>query len=355
MSGAYPWRRIAITAGAIVVVTIITGVYRYLDSHGAFTSITPGFHGTCRTIASPEGPEDIVFDGNYAFVSALDRRAMAAGKASAKDGLYLYDPSDARLTKEAGMPPDFHPHGISLSPDGSVLFAINHVAGGQSSIDVFRVSGSPPVLAETDSIGSGLLISPNAIAAVDSDRFYVVNDHTDRSGFLRGIDDALALPRGNILYFDGTRLMVIADRVNYPNGIALSPDGAHLYVTEAYARTLLTFERNPFSGELKKVNSLSVPAVLDDIRVDRSGNLWIAGRPDEFAMARFRNDPNAKAPSEIFRVIVMNGVPVSATPVYADKGGQISGSSVGAYANGRLLIGSAYESKILDCRLATGE
>jgi hypothetical protein len=48
---------------------------------------------------------------------------------------------------------------------------------------------------------------------------------------------------------------------------------------------------------------------------------------------------------------VHNGVPQFATLVYANKGEQIGASSVGAVSDGHLLIGSPFDSKILNCML----
>lgn len=349
-----PLQRALITAAAVLVIAVFYATWRMLDSHGVFTTVTEGDDfGACRMVKSPTGPEDIVFDGNLAIVSAMDR---AEGKAAASDGLYLYDPAkpDAGLTKLPGTSADFHPHGISLyrAPDGSrTLYAINHRRNGTSTIDIFQLDGSPPVLKEIGAIESGLLVSPNAIAAVDDQRFYVVNDHIGKTAISRWLDDTFALPRSDVLYFDGSKFLEVAKQLNFPNGAVLSADGSHLYVTEAYARQLATFERNPFSGQLTQVNTLAIPSNLDNLRLGPGGDLWIGSHPNAYAMAAYRADPKKSAPSVIYRVTLKDGIPQAAVPVYSNLGEEISGASVGAVANGHLLIGSAYGEKILDCTL----
>ena len=348
----------AITASAVLLVGLIVAVYRMLDSHGVFTTVKPFFAGTCQTVASARGPEDIAIDARdkLAFVSAMDRYARAP--AGAGDGLYAYaylDPQ-AKLVRLAGTPADFHPHGISLhrSADGSLtLMAINHRRDGTNSVDVFQVeiAAGAAKLTEIGSITGGQLVSPNDLAAVDQDRFYIVNDHTSKSAFGRWLDDTLVLPNADILYFDGMKFVTAAEGLNFPNGAALSADGRFLYVPEAYARTLLTFERNPFSGELKQVGVLAIPSNLDNADVAADGSVWIGSHPKAYAMAAFRADPKKPAPSEIFRVETQNGVPRSAAVVYANMGSQIGGSSVGATADGHLLIGSPLDDKILNCKL----
>jgi arylesterase/paraoxonase len=354
------WYRVAATAGAVLIVAILAGAARLTESHGVFTKVVPGFAGSCQPVKSATGPEDIAIDAKdkIAFVSATDRSARNKGKPSSGDGLYSYAYAQpgAVPVKLSGTPRDFHPHGISLfraSDGGLTLMAINHRLDGSNTVDIFSVDidKGAAELTEVGSIGGAVLASPNDLAAVDDDRFYVVNDHTSKTEFGRWLDDTLVLPRADILYFDGIKFVEVANGLNYPNGAALSADGRYLYVTEAYPRTLLTFERNTFTGQLKQVNALAMASNLDNADVAADGSIWVGSHPKAFAMAAFREDPSKPAPSEIFRVSVKDGIPQGAKLVYANMGAEIGGSSVGAAADGRLLIGSPYDDKILNCRL----
>ena len=354
------WYRIATVLAVIVLVVVLAGAARMLESHGVFTTVTPGFAGSCQAVKSPTGPEDIAIDRQtkIAFISATDRLALKRGNPSSGDGLYSYDTAKpgAAPSKLAGTPPDFHPHGISLyrAPDGRLtLMAINHRQNGANSIDIFSVefSGGKIGLTEVGSIGSGLLTSPNAMAAVDEDHFYVVNDHVTKGVLGRWLDDNLVLPRTNILYFDGTKFRIVVEGLNFPNGAAVSKDGRYLYVTESYPRTLLTFERAPFIGQLKEANALAIPSNLDNANLDAEGNIWIGSHPKAFAMAAYRSDPTKPAPSVVYKVAVKDGIPQSYEQVYADMGSGIGASSVGAVVDGHLLIGSPFDDKILNCTL----
>ena len=355
-----PAIRAAITAGAIVAVGLIALTVRSLTAFGVFTDVVPGFAGTCSAIAGVSGPEDIAIDekSGLAFVSALDRRAKARGKPAVQDGLYVLALNGpAHLTKLVGTPGNFHPHGISLvrTPDGTlVLMAINHRSDGTHSVDIFDVKIAPDgqvMLGETGSIQGGQLVSPNAIAALDGSRFYITNDHTSASAFGRMLDDDLVLPRANILYFDGTFFRVVAQGLAFPSGAVLSPDGKYLYVTESYNRRLSTFERQPLSGNLEIANTLDIPSNLDNVRLDAAGNLWIGSHPKAFAMAAYRADPAKPAPSEIFKVTLADGLPQGATVIYTNLGNEIGASSVATVTGHRLLIGSPFDTKILDCTM----
>ncbi len=212
-----PVVRAAISAGSVVLVGLLAVGFRTLNAYGVFTDVTPGFAGSCTAIAGVRGPEDIVIDApsGLAFISAMDRRAFAAGKPSPQDGLFLLRPSATAVSKLSGAPKDFHPHGISLVRDANgrlTLLAINHRADGSNSIEVFDVvtDSSAVSLRQTGSITSGQLVSPNAIAAVDGDHFYVVNDHGSSTAFGRTLEDLLLLPRADLLYFDGMVFHVVA-------------------------------------------------------------------------------------------------------------------------------------------------
>jgi arylesterase/paraoxonase len=354
-----PAVRAAATAGTLALIAVLALAFRSLNAFGVFTDVVPGFAGSCTAIPSASGPEDIAIDetSGFAFVSAMDRRARAAGKPSPSDGLYaLALNAPAHLVRLAGTPADFHPHGISLvrTADGALtLMAINHRADGSHSVDSFDVAVKDGAvrLTEVGSIQSGQLVSPNAIAALDRNRFYITNDHTSVTAFGRMLDDMLVIPRANVLFFDGTVFFVVAKGLAFPSGAALSPDGRHLYITEAYNRRLTTYARSPVSGATEAVGTLAIPSNLDNLRFDAAGHLWVGSHPKALAMAAWRSDPSKPAPSQIFKVTLAGGIPQNAVAVYTNPGGEIGGSSVAAVTGKRMLIGSPFDTKILDCRM----
>lgn len=91
---------------------------------------------------------------------------------------------------------------------------------------------------------------------------------------------------GNVVLVDpGGRSHIIADGLDYPNGLALSSDGKTLYIAESYQNRVLRAEMD----ETFRVIALDVLAVLpshpsgnegnhlpDGIKVDARGNIWVA-------------------------------------------------------------------------------
>lgn len=85
--------------------------------------------------------------------------------------------------------------------------------------------------------------------------------------------------------FDGKK-KVVAQNIDYPNGIAISPDGTHLLVAESYSNKILIIELEspgrmkgkardfatlPFNQKNPKTGNLP-----DGIAFDPAGRLWVA-------------------------------------------------------------------------------
>lgn len=354
-----PAARAAITAGAVVLVVALALIVRTLNAAGEFTSLTPGFAGTCETIAGVSGPEDLQIDEHdrLMFVSATDRHA-AAGHPSKQDGLYTLqlDRPEAGFTKLSSTPRDFHPHGLSLYRGGDgklTLMVVNHQASGDPAVEIFdvAVSAGGAKLTGRGHIEGGELVSPNDLVAVGPAQFYVTNDFGSTTALGRTLEGYLLLPRSNVIYFNGELFRPAITGLTGANGIALSTDGSHLYVAETLGRSVLSYRRDAFSGVLQYENATSLPAAADNIDVAVDGSLWVAGHPKIFALLDYAADRSKLSPSEIFRLRVQDGVPQAAVQVYADSGRQIGAASVGAAMGGKLFIGSPFDDKVLDCTL----
>jgi len=63
----------------------------------------------------------------------------------------------------------------------------------------------------------------------------------------------------------------------------------------------------------------------------------------------FNADPAKRAPSQLFRVSLLNGVPQESEQAYGNDGSQLAGASAGVAIGQRLLIGSSLDNKLLDC------
>jgi arylesterase / paraoxonase len=333
---------------------------RWFTAAGVFASVTPVSPGVCKAIPGMPGPEDFEVDAAHdaIIVSSTNRRAPKSTP-DPRDGLYLLKLSNAGAApvKLDGVPKDFHPHGISLyrAPNGDeTLMAVNHRQDGSQAVEIFGLTydNGAAKLAARSSIGGGLLISPNDLFAVGPDRFYVSNDHVTKTALGRFAEDYLLWPHADLLYFNGTNFRIPVQRMAFPNGVYVTPDGTHLYIAVTGERRIIAMSREPFFGNLTEIGSLSLPLRPDNISADAEGRLIIAGHPSLIRVNQFRADAGKPSPSEVVRVTLdKSGVPTGYETIFADDGELIGASSAAAVVGKRLLIGSVLDNKLLDCQM----
>lgn len=343
-----------LTALAVCCAVALFFTWRWSMAAGVFNTLPQVSPGACRVIANLQGPEDFEIDAahNLLFVSSSNRRHPGPG-----DGIYAVrlDEANGSPLRLAGTPADFHPHGISLyhAPGGGdALTVVDHKASGFQTVEIFTISydGATPRLTPQSAIGGGLLVSPNDVFAVAPDHFYVTNDHVTKSAFGRFAEDYLLWAHSDLVYFNGSYLKIAVQRIAFPNGVLVSPDGRHLYVTATNERRLIAFSREDFTGNLEEIGSLSLPARLDNITMDAAGDLIIAGHPSLLKVNAFRADARLPSPSAVFRVhLDAKGAPQSYDTIYANDGHEIGASSSAAVWNGHLIIGSVLDDKVLEC------
>ena len=210
-------------------------VLKIVYDAGEFKTIRPHVEGPCTVIGGVQSSEDITIHptAGVALISSTDRRGFLNQGKVQQGAVYAYS-----LVSETAKPvnisstfdKEFHPHGIGLilpQTGEPSLFAVNHSSAGHF-VEIFDFEQYGLVHRET--VSGPLLVSPNDVLPVGSDRFYVTNDHGSRSKIVQTVEDFLQLSRANVLYYDGAQFRVVADGFRYANGINMSPDGRTVYV-----------------------------------------------------------------------------------------------------------------------------
>ena len=152
------------------------------------------------------GTEDIVVDREtgLVMVSAMNRFDRFARNQNPVDGIYgfVIDQEGNSQAKELRLlsldaPAEFHPHGIDfwqgINKDGSVekrLFVVNHINDVDKAVEVFRIN-TDLNLTHLYSVTSSEIYSPNDLAAVGPDQFYISNDHGRGQGLARMVEQYL--------------------------------------------------------------------------------------------------------------------------------------------------------------------
>ena len=326
-----------------------------------------------RKIALP-GPEDVVVDHEWgiAFISSQER-TRPLNQTSRAGAIYALDlnKEDAlcvnlmtkKLLRTIGS---FHPLGLDLfMVDGKErrLAVVNHAEGG-CRIEIFTVlreDDGLPRLEHVCSLGPHeLLTNPNGVAIASRNEVYVTNPRDLRALFNPWLylKDMLHLRSGRILSCrftdDGKATWAIADEgLSYPNGIAINRQGARprVYVAVMNAKQIRMYAPAPDGRLERSGKAVDLPAMPDNLCLDRDGDLWIGASPDLLKAVLYFAGCRKTSPSAVLRISQPQSVKPVVETVFFDGGELISGSSVGCpYADGnrsKLLVGSVIENLLI--------
>jgi arylesterase/paraoxonase len=299
-------------------------------------------------VASLPGVQDLEAANGSLFLSVASARGP-----DARDGIYAMPLSGGSPVRLAGTPKDFHPRGIGLlrTQGGLLLYAVNHRTGGRFSIDSFDIKdhGGSPALAAQGTIEGGLMINPQDVAVAGPDQFYVANGTAGKNPLIHGLQTYGIIPGGNVLYFNGTAFAQVADGLYGTRSLVLTPKGDHLIVGGLLSRSLTTYTRQPFTGQLSDDDTLNLSTGPEKLSIDAQGQMLVAGHANLLEWRARTADPGKPAASQVLRVNPVNGVPQAKEQIYGNDGSQLSGASVAVAAGNRLFIGSSLDSRLLSC------
>ena len=342
--------------GVLILVFGAFGVWAY-SVMGGFRTVEAEFGGTCTAVTGPGSAEDLLIDRDKArvYISALDRLGGATGERAEDEGgtIATYDLSGNAATFREGQAPGpkMNPHGISLYKDGNGLerlFVLNHVPGGGEAVEIFDIDADG-VLSHVKTVTGPELVSPNNIAAVGPDEFYVANDLPGSAvtmDMLFGAGDAVMAH-----YKNGTMRAVLTG-LGSGGGIAASADGSQIYLALTARKEVAVYDRDPATGDLTYRASAFTDMGVDNIDVAPDGALWVAGHPTFIGLIQhFASGGEQPSPSQVTRIPMVDGDPGEPELIYRDTGEEISASSVAAVDGNTLLIGGITPKKFLRCTL----
>lgn len=333
---------------ALAIVALISALARGIWVNGVFSSVKPGFSGTCQVVASLPGVQDMEAAGGRVFFSVGSARGPGP-----QDGIYAMPLSGGNPVRLVGAPKDFHPRGIGLyrMPGRLLLFAVNRRTGGRFSIDSFEIkdAGANPALVAQGTIAGGLMSDPQDVAVAGPDQFYVANGTAGSNPVIHGLQTYGIIPGGNVLYFNGTTFSQAADGFYGTRSLLLTPKGERLIVGGLLSRSLTAFTREPFTGQLTEDDTLNLSTGPEKLSLDAQGQMLVAGHADLLEWRAAAAGSGKRAASQILRVSLFNGVPGAKEQIYGGDGSQLAGASVAVAAADRLLIGSSLDDRLLSC------
>lgn len=331
----------------------------FLRFGGAFTALPTDTAASCQAIPLTASAEDIQIDRSRdtAYLSLLDRRALVEG--NGRDGdIAQLDLTEARPIPRSALsaaPKGFRPHGMALQPsaDGSQrLFVISHPPDGSHVIEIFEQPAGQELFDHVASIRDPLFQSPNALVAVDSKRFYVINDSGAAGRFDRIRETLFRTGLSSIVYFDGNEARRVAGGLKSGVGLGISAEGRRIFAAETLGKRITVYERDSATGNLLVRGAIPTPGSPDNIQIDTQGRLWVAVHPKLLDLIRHFGNASHPAPTMILRgELTDTSLTSDWAVVHLNTAGRLSAGSVGAPHGDMLWIGSITESKILRCSL----
>jgi len=195
------------------------------------------------------------------------------------DGKLYAGTSDGKVMRvdlERGTAETFADTGgrpLGMKFDASGVLIVADARKGLLSIDP---RGAVSVLAEQHAGAPLRFVDDLAIA---SDGRIYFSDASTRFGYGEHLFDVLEhRPNGRVFAYDPTNktLTIVIRDLYFPNGVALSPDGAFLVVNETWKyRVLRHWLRGPQAGKTEALIE-NLPGLPDNITAAPSGGYWVA-------------------------------------------------------------------------------
>ncbi|MGV6801269.1 MAG: hypothetical protein ACWA5L_05040 [bacterium] len=347
------FRILALLAG-LGILLIGAGLF-YLNELNFFNTYKSANIANCKAIVGLAGVEDIAPDDQHqrAWLSVMDRRRPKDSKDNSppRGKIIAFDPQNPLDTgswrdRSQGAPEQFEPLGLSYFEDENVrrLFVINRA---DHSILIYNITTENHL--ELDRrLSDFRLTSPSNIVAVGPDSFYVSNDvGGGRFAVRKKIDFLTRAPTGMVLYYDGLSWSNAIQSLRFPDGLAVSAQKDILYIAEKSAKNIAIYSRDITTGILTHVADRPLTAFPNNLYLDDF--LYVGVQMKPLAHFIHMRNHSSKSPSGIFRYTPSDHDLIAIDPIIISDGTEISGATIAAILQDKMLIGSFADNKILSC------
>jgi arylesterase/paraoxonase len=223
-----------------------------------------------------------------AFASPLDKR-----DGTDSPHIWIYDYSTPDILDSDALKPlvltdynnavDFQPLGIEFDAATSTLYVVNHSRNSGNLIEVFQVSVQNAVARYLQTLKHPLIHTPNSIHSLGDGKLLVTNDHYIGalvSPFISQVETFSGIPGGSVVYTDVHNLQHTKTLTHVPfaNGIAmLNSTTVAVASSSKMGVNIYSFYPDTISLYFRKY--IRAPSTVDNLFVDSSGKLLLAGHP----------------------------------------------------------------------------
>ncbi|KAM5342130.1 hypothetical protein ACJ41O_015161 [Fusarium nematophilum] len=220
-------------------------------------------------------------------------------------------------------------------------FADQFAHGANSTIDLFETGPGATEIKYIRTYAEKQIATPNRVAALSSQAFYITNDHgPHKTGLQHHLSPVIGTGDTTFCTADaGCR--TVAGGLRFPNGLAQSKD--LIFVPCSVTGIISIFRILP-DNSLEKVDEVNTGFSIDNISVDQDGGIWVAAFPIGLEIFKAYEDPyGAHPPAAALRIRKAEGkwvvdkviedkegeaLPAATTVVHDAKTGRLFFSSV---------------------------
>ncbi|MGF1543930.1 MAG: hypothetical protein ACFB00_05440 [Parvularculaceae bacterium] len=337
------WRLTLLIAASLGVAVVAT-----LVAFNQFEPVPAGGDARCVPVRGIVGASDLQVDRRRRRVFIASRAPRAEGPA--RGGIFavsIDDPLDEAAWRDrtGGVPEAFEPVGLGFYDDGETrrLFVVN---AATNAVEIYDVDGRGD-LKHVRAVRDRRLTSPNDVAAVAADAFYVANDVDAGRRSVLGRAQFLARARaGKLFFFDGVAWRIAAEGLRYAEGVAVSAAGETVYAGETAGLALSVFSRAPRTNHLSFERAVPLPGGVESVNVDGTGAVFITASPKPL---RAKFGPAEGAPSLVLRLSDGPDGREIVTPVFRDDGGELAAATASDAIGTKVIVGALAEDRFLIC------
>ncbi|CAD6446430.1 a2e50a8b-2e38-4eac-8cdc-076ed41a2a1f [Sclerotinia trifoliorum] len=234
--------------------------------------------------------------------------------------------------------------------------------GSNSTIEYFTTTLGGKTMTHKQTFANTNVETPRHVAWIDEHLFMFTNSHSPRSSS-RGYSD-LVLGGGSIGYCTppSTECGITKSSVNLkvPNGIALGHDNL-LYVPSSISGQIQVFSLEA-EQRLRKVDTIHVPFPINNINVDKNGDIYAATVPVLHKAIKYFQNIDANIPSAMFRIIKLGsmgegeGWGWNVVKMMEDDGNTLPATTVAVHDSqtGKMFLGGVLDPFISICEKIDG-
>ncbi len=311
-------------------------------------TLPKNFQAKDEVIPVGYGPEDMVADTiteePRILISCNARRANEPHYSEIE--AFYPDTKQRKILKRVNEPDSlsFNPHGIdlvNLSPKypsrvhDLVLLVVNHEKDKHTS-SILRYHVLKDELVFINRITDPLISSPNAVAGFPDGTLLVSNDAKKAENFAEAF---FLLKRAQIIFWDGTKCSVAAEKFCYTNGITVK--GNKVFLASTRQNEVWQFDFT--NGKMLNKEIIAKVPGPDNLRID-GNDLLVACHLRFLAFLKHVKDSSKYSPSTVYRI---NPESKKVTVEYFDNGKQISANSTALMFQNALYVSGVFDPKMV--------